>query len=60
MNISHDKKFEKLWLSQEEYIERVLLRFNLGKAKIVCSPLISHFKLSSEDCPTSEKGEKKS
>ena len=26
----------------------------MGKAKYVCSPLASHFKLNSEHCPTSE------
>ena len=55
MKISRDRKNEKLWLSQENYIERVLERFNMSKAKPVSSPLAGHFKLSSKQCPTSEK-----
>ena len=55
MKISRDRKNEKLWLSQESYIEKVLERFNMSKAKAVCSPLAGHFKLSSKQCPTSEK-----
>ena len=55
MKISRDRKTRKLWLSQEANIEKVLERFNMDKAKSVCSPLAGHFKLSSEHCPTSEK-----
>ena len=55
MKISRDRKNRKLWLSQESYIEKVLERFNMSKAKAVCSLLASHLKLSSKQCPTSEK-----
>ena len=55
MKISHDRKNRKLWLSQESYIEKVLERFNMSKAKKVCSALTGHLKLSSKQCPTSEK-----
>ena len=55
MKISRDRKFEKLWLSQEVYVEKVLERFNIGKIKFICAPLASDFKLSSVHCPTSEK-----
>ena len=48
MKISRDKKNMKLWLSQESYFEKVLERFNMNKAKVVCSPLASHLKLSSK------------
>ena len=58
MKIFRDRKKMKIWLSQESYIERVLERFNMSKAKAVCSPLASHFKLSSKQCPTSEKEKK--
>ena len=54
MKISHDKKNRKLWLSQESYIKKVLERFNMSKAKAVCSPLACHLKLSSKH-PTREK-----
>ena len=54
MKIIRDRKSQKLWLSQERYVERVLERFNMSKAKAVCAPLTSHFKLSSAQCPKSE------
>ena len=53
MKISRDRKNRKLWLSQESYIEKVLERFNMSEAKAVCSPLASHLKLSSKQCPKS-------
>ena len=55
MNISRDKKNRKLWLSQESYVEKVLERFNMSKAKAICSPFAGHLKLSSKQCPTNEK-----
>ncbi|CAJ2658330.1 unnamed protein product [Trifolium pratense] len=55
MRISRDRKNGKLWLSQHNYIEKVLERFNMSKAKPVSTPLAGHLKLSSEQCPTSEK-----
>ena len=55
MKISRDRKNRMLWLSQESYIEKVLERFNMSKAKEVCSPLAGHLKLSSKQCLTSEK-----
>jgi transposase InsO family protein len=54
MKISRDRKSEKLWLSQESYIEKVLDRFNMSKAKPVSSTLAGHLKLSSKQSPTSE------
>ena len=48
------RKNKKLWLSQESYIEKVLERFNMSKAKIVYYLLASHFKVISKQCPTSE------
>ena len=55
MKISRDRKNRKLWLSQEIYVEKVLERFNISKAKAICFPLANHLKLSSKQCPTSEK-----
>ncbi|GKV38830.1 hypothetical protein SLEP1_g46695 [Rubroshorea leprosula] len=48
MKIFRDRKSKKLWLSQEKYIEKVLDRFNMSKAKPVGTPLAGHFKLSTE------------
>ncbi|KAH9307354.1 hypothetical protein KI387_035265, partial [Taxus chinensis] len=54
MRISRDRKERKLTLSQEEYIKKVLERFNMQDAKPVGTPLASHFKLSKEQCPKTE------
>ena len=47
-------KEKKLWLSLEYYIKRVLQRFQMEKAKVVSTPLATHFKLSSIQSPSSE------
>ena len=54
MRIIRDKKKRKLVLSQGEYIEKVLQRFRMQNAKLVSTPLSSHFKLSKETCPETQ------
>ncbi|CAA0825661.1 Uncharacterized mitochondrial protein AtMg00300 [Striga hermonthica] len=39
MKISSDRKNKMLWLSQEDYIKKVLEKFNLSKARVVSSSL---------------------
>jgi len=58
MRIAHDSKNGKLWLSQHNYIEKVLERFNMRKSKLVSITLSSHFKLSIDKCPKSEENKK--
>ena len=55
MEITHDRKSKKLWLSQEKYVEQILERFNMKHAKPVGTPLGGHFKLSKKSCPSSMK-----
>ena len=55
MQILHDRKVKKLWLSQEKYIVRVLKRFSMKHAKLVSIPLGSHFKLRKRYCSLSKK-----
>ena len=55
IKIFQDMTNGKLWLSQESYIEKVLDKFNMGKAKPMSSPLGIHLKLSSKQSPSSEK-----
>ncbi|GJZ81343.1 putative RNA-directed DNA polymerase [Tanacetum coccineum] len=50
-----DRGAKKLHISQEQYIEKVLCRFNMDKAKVVSSPLTINFKLTDKDCPSSKK-----
>ena len=58
MEIFRDRSNGKMWLSQQKYIEKILLRFGMNNAKPVSVPLASHFKLSSSLCPnTNEENE---
>ena len=59
MEITHDRKNRRLWLSQERYVERILERFNMKEAKPVNTPLGGHFKLSKRSCPSTEEKNKK-
>ena len=51
MDIFRDRRNGKMWLSQEKYIEKILLRFGMNNVKLVSVPVASHFKLSSSLCP---------
>ena len=55
IRIFRDRKEKKLYMSQEQYIEKVLERFNMNKAKVVSSPLATHFKLSTKQSPSTDK-----
>ncbi|GJX41528.1 retrovirus-related pol polyprotein from transposon TNT 1-94, partial [Tanacetum coccineum] len=55
IRIFRDRGAEKLHISQEQYIEKVLRRFNMDKTKVVSSPLTPNFKLIDKDCPSSKK-----
>ena len=52
MKIDRDRSAKKLWLSQEKYIEKVLQKLNMEKAKEVSCPFANHFKLSSKQSPS--------
>ena len=52
MEIMRDREEKTLHLSQKNYIEKVLRRFNMHDAKPVTTPLAAHFKLSSAQSPT--------
>ena len=58
MEITQDKSTGRLWLSTENYVLKVLERFNMKEARPVTTPLASHFKLSSKQCPQSLDEEK--
>ncbi|KAL0440958.1 UNVERIFIED_CONTAM: Retrovirus-related Pol polyprotein from transposon TNT 1-94 [Sesamum radiatum] len=55
MEIHRDRGSKKLWLSQRGYVEKVLDRFGMSKAKPVSTPLANHFKLSSEQYPKTDR-----
>jgi hypothetical protein len=47
MEISRDRKSDLLFLSQHDYIKKVLRYFNMQNSKPVSTPIAAHFKLSS-------------
>ncbi|KAE8721388.1 hypothetical protein F3Y22_tig00016106pilonHSYRG00031 [Hibiscus syriacus] len=55
IEICRDKDSRKLWLSQRGYVEKMLERFTMSSAKPVSTLLANHFKLSSEQCPKTDK-----
>ncbi|KAE8686500.1 cytochrome P450 71A9-like [Hibiscus syriacus] len=54
MRIKRDTKSGTLMLSQAEYINKVLSRFNMQDAKPVSTPLGVHFRLSKDQSPKTE------
>ena len=50
--------FNKLYLSQEKYIEKVLCKFRMDNANAVSYPLAAHFKLNTKQCPTTDEKKK--
>lgn len=55
MEIHRDRAKNQLFLTQSKYIKKVLQRFNLHKAKVVTTPLGQHFRLSSDQAPSSDR-----
>ena len=53
MEITRDRGSCRLWLSQENYVLKVLERFNIKEVKPVTTHLAGRFKLSSRQCPQS-------
>ena len=54
MRIERDRSSNKLYLSQEKYIEKILCKFKMDNAKAVSCPLAAHFKLSTKQCPSTD------
>ncbi|MCO5570376.1 hypothetical protein L7F22_024096 [Adiantum nelumboides] len=51
MRIHQDRSKKMRYLSQEEYIDKVLQHFNMDSLKALMTPLPSYVKLSNQDCP---------
>ena len=51
MRITRDRSRKLLFLSQKEYIDRVLERFHMEGGKAISTPLPPYAKLSHDDCP---------
>ena len=57
MEITRDRGSCKLYLSQENYIFKVLERFNMAEVRPITTLLADAFKLSSTQCPQLSKEE---
>ena len=51
MQIHRDRKDRKIWLSQKNYLKKILRRFNMQDCKPISTPLPVNYKLSSVMCP---------
>ncbi|KAH9781841.1 hypothetical protein KPL71_008631 [Citrus sinensis] len=54
MQITRDRKSKVLFLSQADYVKKVLARFNMENSKPVSTPLSAHFQLSKSLEPTTD------
>ena len=54
MRIVRDRDKKLLYLSQAEYIDKVLKRFNMERGKALSTPLPPYVKLCLNDCPKSD------
>ena len=54
MEIGRDRKSGLLFLSQRNYIQKVLCCFNMHDSNPVSTPIAPHYKLSSTQCPTKD------
>ncbi|KAH9762600.1 Integrase catalytic domain-containing protein [Citrus sinensis] len=54
MQLHRDRKTGTLFLSQEDYIRRVIDKFGMANSKLVQTPLAPHFRLSDQLSPTTE------
>jgi ATP-binding cassette subfamily B (MDR/TAP) protein 1 len=54
MQIDRDRSNRKIWLSQKNYLRKVLWRFNMQDCKSISTSLPINFKLSSSMSPSNE------
>ena len=54
---SRDKSTGKFWLSQENYVMKILEKFNMTEERLLTTPLAGQFRLSSNQCPNSQEKE---
>ncbi|KZV22485.1 hypothetical protein F511_19705 [Dorcoceras hygrometricum] len=54
MQVHRDRSNRKIWLSQTNYLQKFLHRFNMQDSKPISTPLPVNFKLSSDMCPSNE------
>ncbi|KAL4029866.1 hypothetical protein IC575_008094 [Cucumis melo] len=54
MDVKRDKEKGLLTISQESYVIKLLEKYNMSDSKAVSTPLASHFRLSSSQCPVTK------
>src|ERR1051325_1407121 len=54
IDIRRDKNQLKLFLSQEAYLRKILEKFGMSNSKPVVTPTNPQFKLSIDQCPSTE------
>ncbi|KAE8655608.1 F-box family protein, putative isoform 2 [Hibiscus syriacus] len=54
MQIHRDRSNRKIWLSQKNFLKKILSRFSMQDCKPISTPLPINFKLSSSMSPSSE------
>lgn len=54
IEICHDRKDGKLWLSKKAYMEKILQKFSMMNVKPMSTPLMAHFKLSTNLSPNTK------
>jgi hypothetical protein len=54
MEIFKDRRNGNIWLSQQKYVEKILLRFGMNSVKLVSVPFTAHFKFSSSLCTSTK------
>ncbi|CAM8928612.1 unnamed protein product [Rhodiola kirilowii] len=59
INIVRDRPKKMMYLSQADYIDKVLKKFSMDGSKPAVIPLGGHLTLSKEDCPKDEAARKK-
>ncbi|KAH9717204.1 hypothetical protein KPL71_021739 [Citrus sinensis] len=59
MEIIRDRRRKLIFLTQQSYVKKVLLRFGMHESKSVQTPLANHFKLSAAQCPQTDAKQEK-
>ena len=54
MHTTQERSNECTYLSQSEYVCKILKKFNMESAKPLSTPLSMHVKLSKDECPKSD------
>ena len=54
MQTHRDRNKRKIWLSQKNYLKKILRRSNMQDCESISTPLPINFKFSSSMCPSNE------